>query len=244
MSKPDVGGPTPDDSDLETEYQREIHLIQSLAAGPVELNDAPDDLWQRIEAAAATSDPRRPANASASRTGNGFVSPQTDSAVTTSARSQTPTRRAQRSRRWTLVAAVVLAALLIGVGVIMATRNSGPTELAAAVLSPYEAAPVGKAGGRVQLLRNGDRLRLRVNMHDLPAPAPGTFYELWLLDAQAGEPVSLATMTDGSSDVSTDLDVPSGTDPKRFAVVDVSVQEASAGPSHSGHSVLRGTLSS
>ncbi len=80
-------------------------------------------------------------------------------------------------------------------------------------------------------------------MHDLPSPAPGTFYELWLIDPSTGTPVSVATMRDGSSDVSTTIDLPAGTDPTTSDVVDVSVQKDAAGPEHSGNSVLRGTLS-
>jgi hypothetical protein len=137
----------------------------------------------------------------------------------------------------------VIAVLAIGLGAIVASRGDGPTEVAAAELTPFGGAQVGDAGGRVELIEDGEQARLRVDMHDLPAPAPGTFYELWLLDPETGEPVSVATMKDGSSDVTTDIDVPPGTDTSRFDVVDVSVQVESAGPEHSGDSVLRGTLS-
>ena len=49
-------------------------------------------------------------------------------------------------------------------------------------------------------------------------------------------------MRDGSSDVTTTVDLPAETDPSTYDVVDVSVQESAAGPEHSGNSVLRGTL--
>ena len=134
--------------------------------------------------------------------------------------------------------------MIAGVGVFAATRSDPtPTELAAAELRPYEGAQVGDAAGQVELIDDGDTLSLRVDMRDLPTPPPGTFYELWLIDPTTGEPVSVATMKDGSSDVATEIAVPAGTDPQRYDVVDVSVQEEGAGPEHSGNSVLRGTLS-
>ncbi len=151
-----------------------------------------------------------------------------------------------RRRRWStvLISAAAVVAIVAGVGVFAATRaDNAPTELAAAELLPYQGAQVGDAAGQVELIEDGDQLTLRVDMRDLPAPAPGTFYELWLIDPTTGEPVSVATMKDGSSDVATDIAVPAGTDPERFDVVDVSVQEEDAGPEHSGNSVLRGTLS-
>ncbi len=152
---------------------------------------------------------------------------------------------AARRRRWAtvLVSAAAALAVIAGIGVFAANRSDpSPTELAAAELLPYEGAQVGEAAGQVELIDDGDTLSLRVDMRDLPAPAPGTFYELWLIDPATGEPVSVATMKDGSSDVATEIAVPAGTDPARFDVVDVSVQEEDAGPEHSGNSVLRGTL--
>ena len=132
---------------------------------------------------------------------------------------------------------------MIGAGIVVANQDEGPTDIAAAELAPYGGADVGPAGGTVEVVSEDDQLRLEVDMHDLPAPAPGTFYELWLIDPNAGTPVSVATMRDGSSDVTTSVDLPAGTDPVAYNVVDVSVQEDAAGPEHSGNSVLRGTLS-
>ncbi|MDQ2678081.1 MAG: hypothetical protein M3Y51_05010, partial [Actinomycetota bacterium] len=53
MPRPDHHDPTSGDGgdDLE-EFGREIDLIRSVALEPVELSDAPPDLWQSIAAAA------------------------------------------------------------------------------------------------------------------------------------------------------------------------------------------------
>ncbi len=221
----------------ETDFDREIELVRAVAADPVELVDAPADLWSHIAAAAAAemeSDPRSDPGGmqdAAPDAAHEGVAPVVDLSA--------------RRRRWTtvLISAAAVVAVIAGVGVFAATRpDPAPTELAAAELLPYEGAQVGEAAGQVELIDDGDQLTLRVDMRDLPAPAPGTFYELWLIDPTTGEPVSVATMKDGSSDVATEIAVPSGTDPAQFDVVDVSVQEEDAGPEHSGNSVLRGTL--
>ncbi len=235
----------PTSDDVTAGFEREAAIVRSLGDNPVELVDAPDDLWARIAAeadlpataaipdAAATEGPVDAGAAGAAGAGAGGVAEPIDLA------------RHRDARRPILIsaAAAVIVALVVGVGVIaLNDSDSGPTELAAAELTPYEGAPVGAAGGRVQLVSDGDQQKLQVDMHDLPAPAPGTFYELWLLDPDTGEPVSVATMRDGSRDVTTTIPVPEGTDTTRYDVVDVSVQEDSAGPEHSGNSVLRGAL--
>ena len=66
---------------------------------------------------------------------------------------------------------------------------------------------------------------------------------MWLMDPTTGTPVSVASMKEPTPDVAAVIDVPPGTDPSRYDVVDVSVQRLDGGPQHSGNSVLRGTLS-
>lgn len=222
MPKPDH--PTDPDRPEDDEFAREIELVRSLSLDPVELADAPAELWDRIAAAAEHDEP----------VGAQHV-PTSDRPIELAAR---------RRRRWAavIVGAAATIVLIVAVGVFAVHSDDTPTELAAAELLPYEGAQVGNAGGEVELIDDGEQLSLRVDMHDLPAPAPGTFYELWLIDPGSGEPLSVATMKDGSSDVAIDIPLPEGADPDRFAVVDVSIQEAGAGPEHSGNSVLRGTL--
>jgi len=116
-----------------------------------------------------------------------------------------------------------------------------PVQVAATQLQPLEGVDVGNARAEVRLERAGDTEQLEVEMDDLPPPAAGTFYELWLL-SDDGEPVSVAAMKDPEPSVSTTIAVPAGTDTDAYRVVDVSVQHEGAGPAHSGESILRGTL--
>lgn len=242
---PSSDAPT-DDADVTAGFEREAAIVRSLGDRPVELVDAPDDLWARIAAEAgldvdgtSTTD----VDGGTGTAGTGSTGDNESGAGGIAEPIDLARHRDARRPILISAAAAVIVALVVGVGVIaLNDGDSGPTELAAAELTPYEGAPVGAAGGRVQLVSDGDRQQLQVDMHDLPAPAPGTFYELWLLDPDTGEPVSVATMRDGSSDVTTTITVPEGTDTTRFDVVDVSVQEDSAGPEHSGNSVLRGAL--
>ena len=240
MPRPDHPDDPPIDDIDDAAFEREITLIRSVTREPIEMTDAPSGLWERIAAEAGVSPDaalasEAPASGDATsddRDDPGGVAPVVD--------------LESRRRRWTtlLATAAAVVALVAGVGSFAASQSDdSPTELAAAQLLPYEGAQVGDAAGTVELIDDGDQLSLRVDMKDLPAPAPGTFYELWLIDPTTGEPVSVATMKDGSSDVATEIAVPAGTDPARFDVVDVSVQEDGAGPEHSGNSVLRGTLS-
>lgn len=238
------GGPT-STGELGDDFAREIDLIRSLAADPVEMTDAPPELWARI-AAAAEVDGGAPLQLAdppdAELPDREPPDPEPIIAVPSGTE---PIVLESRRRRWStvLVSAAAIVALVVGIGVLAASRTDpAPTELAAAELLPFDGAQVGNAGGQVELIDDGDQLSLRVDMRDLPTPAPGTFYELWLIDPATGEPVSIATMKDGSSDVATDVALPAGTDTDRYEVVDVSVQEDGAGPAHSGNSVLRGTL--
>ncbi|MBS1836604.1 MAG: anti-sigma factor [Actinobacteria bacterium] len=227
------------DDGFDGEFLREARLLGSLAGGDPELSDAPDGLWDRIAAAlddAAVPPPDSPRLLVVDEPVEG-----TDFQETLAASPHGRRLRSPRHRIVFAVAAAVLA-VLVGAGVLVARRDNGPSTVASAVLAPYGGAQVGAARGKVQLVDSGGRLRLRVDMHDLPAPAPGTFYEMWLIDPATGAPVSVASMKEPTPDVAAVIDVPPGTDPSRYDVVDVSVQRLDGGPEHSGNSVLRGTL--
>ncbi|HKY14228.1 MAG TPA: anti-sigma factor [Microthrixaceae bacterium] len=221
MPTHDLPDGVPSDDGFDGEFRREADLLRSLAQEPIEFVDAPAGLWDRISAIAEQDADRV------------LVGPDV-----------LEHHRGRRRPAVLVTVAAAVAALVVGAGIVVANRqDAGPTEIAAAELAPYGGADVGSAGGTVEVLSEDDQLRLQVDMHDLPAPAPGTFYELWLINPTSGTPVSVATMRDGSSDVTTSIDLPAGTDPATYDVVDVSVQEDGAGPEHSGNSVLRGALS-
>ena len=230
-----TGGGSADDG-FDGAFLREARVLGTLAGGAPELSDAPGDLWERIAAAMEETDPSEQMRLHSVDGDGGGAASSADAGPT-------PRVRRLRPRRDILLAvAAALFVVLVGAGVVLSQRDSGPSTVASAVLEPYEGAQVGTARGQVDLVDSDGQLRLRVDMHDLPAPAPGTFYEMWLMDPETGTPVSVASMKDSEPDVAAVLEVPAGTAPSRYDVVDVSVQREDEGPQHSGDSVLRGTL--
>lgn len=232
------GDPEDDDTvEPEVGFEREAALLRSLGAGAPELVDAPDSVWSGIEAAIA-DDQRDQAAV------DGATPPPDRPTVEREVPVVSIEDRRRARPRWLVAAAAAaVIAVVAGIGVLVwGSSDEGPTELASTQLAALPGVDVGTANATVRLEREGDDLRLQVDMDDLPPPAPGTFYELWLLDGGDGTPVSVAEMRDPASHVSTTVPVPANTDTDRFDVVDVSVQHDGAGPAHSGESILRGTL--
>jgi anti-sigma-K factor RskA len=216
----------PDDmthSEPDEGFERETAILRSLARDPVDRVDAPASVWDGIAAQLeAEGEPTQAPPA-----------PPADRPIVLADR--------RRPVRWIAAAAAAVAVLIVA-GVVVGTRTSDdPVEVAAAQLQPLDGIDVGEASAEVRLERDGDTARLEVEMDDLPAPAAGTFYEMWLL-SDDGEPISVAAMRDPAPHVSTTITVPPGTDTDTYRVVDVSVQHEGAGPAHSGESILRGTL--
>ena len=67
-----------------------------------------------------------------------------------------------------------------------------------------------------------------------PAPA-GSKYELWLMDKKIVDAKSLGAVSGSESVV-----VPSTIDPKKFPVVDISLEPVGTNGTYSGHSLMRG----
>ncbi|MBU2667946.1 anti-sigma factor [Actinoplanes bogorensis] len=138
-----------------------------------------------------------------------------------------------RRRKW-LVAAVAAVVLAV-VGVIVVVRAPAEQITARATLTPLGTVPP-TAGGDVRVLADG---RLRIDVHNLPLTTG--FHEVWLLDPE--DPAKMVAL--GSlADRPTLLPVPPGTDLARYRLVDVSDEPHDGNAAHSGHSLLRGTLTS
>jgi len=222
----DLAAPPPD------ELAELRALAAEVGAEPASWIDPPAGLWERIaaEAGVATSDPEvevvagpelpsKPEPEPGSEPGSGDVVPLA------------PRRRsgARRAVPWVLgIAAAVLVA--VGVGVV-ASRPSDPD-----VVASTELDRLGDAGeGRAELLDEDGSYRLRVDTADLDAG--DGFLEVWVIDEGVSRLVSLGPIRpDGT------YDLPDSIDPRDFPVVDVSVEPVDGDPTHSGDSVLRGTL--
>ena len=105
-----------------------------------------------------------------------------------------------------------------------------------AELEPLPGEPTGEARPvRADLVDEDGVLQLDLSTSDLPA-ADG-YYEVWLIDTNVDGMVSLGpARPDGR------YAVPADVDPGQFPIVDVSIEPPDGNPTHSGVSVLRGSL--
>jgi len=144
--------------------------------------------------------------------------------------------RRRAPRAFAAVAAAVV--LVVGVSiVVLATRTSTPTRrlLASAELEQLE--PLGRTAATAKLVEEDGRTHLVIDASDMAPPPAGSSYELWLIDRGVTDPRSLGVVT-GSEDVV----VPSSIDTSEYAIVDISLEPDDGDHAHSGHSLMRGTL--
>jgi hypothetical protein len=172
-----------------------------------------------------------------------------DIAVTTPPAAAAPVTRpvrqhpvAGRSRpRWLIpVIAAAAAAVVAVAGTVVVERvvDRPPAEQisARATLKPLAAVPAD-AGGSVHVLAGGE---MQIDVRNLPLTTG--FHEVWLIDPDdLTKMVAVGNLTDKPDVV---LPVPPGTDLNRYRLVDVSDEPHDGDAGHSGHSLLRGTLTS
>jgi anti-sigma-K factor RskA len=111
-----------------------------------------------------------------------------------------------------------------------------PSVLARADLTPLPIAPPG-AAGEARILGTGPGASLHLHVTGLP-PRPG-YYEVWLIDPQSMEMVSMGQLPDSGDGL---LPVSSTVDLRKYRLVDVSAEEFDNNSAHSGRSLLRGQL--
>ncbi|MDR6316062.1 anti-sigma factor [Actinoplanes couchii] len=145
--------------------------------------------------------------------------------------------RVRRARpRWLApVLAAAAAAVIAAAGTVGFDRfaDRAPV-LARATLAPLETVPPN-AGGAVQVFSDG---RLRIDVQNLPLTSG--FHEVWLLDPDTpGKMVAVGNLPGRAEAV---LTVPAGTDLNRYRLVDISDEPHDGDATHSGKSLLRGTL--
>lgn len=235
--------------------ERITDALRDLAGDDRHLDPPPPELWGRIagalddtdEAGEALTPP--PAElwdriAAEVRDLGGEPDGPVDAPATTPATTLAPPRPQQMRRLpRRAVAALAAAAVLLLVGAVAVVglgRGDGrpTTELVArASLSGKGLDPGGSSTGSARLVREDGAWEVAIRAADLPAPAPGTYYEAWLLGSGPDQVQSLGTL-DGSGGFT----VPDGLDVDQFPLVDVSVEPIDGNPAHSAKSVLRGRL--
>lgn len=141
-----------------------------------------------------------------------------------------------RSMPWlAAAAAVVVVAGIIGALAVAGQGGDGPVLVATVDLEPLGDVP--GASGRLVDLDGQLALDMEADAADLPDPEG--FYEVWLIDEAVEGMISLGPMrADGT------YEVPANVDYRDYPIVDVSVEPHDGDPTHSGSSILRGTLDS
>lgn len=212
-------------------------VVAAKTGGPTDLLAPPDHVWDRItdELAAGTPSARDPRTSSSSDTDDRG----SDAVVVplTAASSARAGRR--RPATWLLAAAGVGGIVVGGVATAVVlsgneAASSGTLE-AATVLDPLaDWDATGEA--TLSVTSTGEQV-LTVTI-DAPATPTGDFQEVWLIDRDVVGMVSLGTL-EGTSGR---FVIPAGVDVSAFPVVDVSLEPVDGVPTHSGNSIVRGTL--
>ena len=164
------------------------------------------------------------------------AAPETPEWLTSITRREPGHRRPPRHRRRlaAVAAAVVIAAGAVAAG--LGLSGGGPAPVARAALHPLQAP--AQASGQVTVTAAADARDVDISTAGLPAPGPGHYYEVWLLD-----PATLKMMPMGDLPPSghARFSVAAGLT-EGYSAVDISLQANNGNPAHSATSVLRGTL--
>ena len=136
------------------------------------------------------------------------------------------------------VAAVVLIALGIGVGLLVSDVGSPGGDGTSVALEPVVPAE-GQANGSATFVSDpdGEPAEIEVAISDLDPSAPSEHYELWLLTSP-NDLVSLGSFRVPDSGTA-EFRVPVPVDPGEFQFVDISLEDNDGDASHSGRSILR-----
>lgn len=160
-------------------------------------------------------------------------------------------RRRPLSGRLLAVAAAGVAVGVAGAAVVASVLDDGsspaqPQLLAAADLEAFGAGEGTPVGGSARLAalpaEDGQQERvLQVWLDGLPDTGDD-FLEAWLIDPDTGAMVSLGVVAAEPGAATVELAVPRGLDVSTYALVDVSAEPLDGDPTHSGVSLVRGTL--
>jgi anti-sigma-K factor RskA len=204
-------------------------IVRSLSDEDIARDEPPPGVWDAIEARIGRSPPQGASAAVAASAGAPGPAPVP--------LHRKPRRTSVRAR--VLAVGAAAAAVLLVVGVLVARGGDGePVVVASARLEPLPDQPAGDARAvDARVVQSDGGLQLDLALGDSGLPEPEGYYEVWLIDPDVEGMVSLGpARSDGAYAVPPDIDIAA------FPIVDVSVEPPDGIPTHSGVSVLRGTL--
>jgi anti-sigma-K factor RskA len=139
-----------------------------------------------------------------------------------------PARRRGQLIGFAAALALVTAAVLWTGGLLRADRSASTIPLAG----------VGAvaASGQASMATDDSQREMTVTADDLPALRPGQYYEVWLLDPDAGTVFPVGILPpDGQASFTLPASVVG-----RYQVIDVSLEADDGNPAHSKRSLVRG----
>jgi hypothetical protein len=232
-----TGAAGPDDTADIRLTRRLGATARALTHDDLRFDEPPPGLWDRIAARAAADLPGDPALADHPDRDVDTGEPEPGRVVPIA---PTPPRhlgRRPRRSAWLAGVAAAAAAVVVVAGAVAVVSGDDDdgTVLASAQLGLLPDAEPGTGTASAAVVERDGASELDMALQ-VPA-APG-FYEVWLIDESVEGMVSLGPLrSDGR------YQIPPGVDVGAFPIVDVSIEPTDGVPTHSGRSVLRGTLS-
>ena len=139
-----------------------------------------------------------------------------------------------RHRPRPLIGLAAALALAVVAAVVLWTGPLRPDRSGSSV--PLAGVGAVAASGRASMAGDGGDQQMTVRADDLPALGPGQYYEVWLLDPDAGKVFSVGVLPpDGEARFTLPASVVG-----RYQVIDVSLEADDGDPTHSKRSLLRG----
>ena len=216
-----------DESTFEPELAEIEDLLRGLDSDQLTLDAPPADVWAAIEAELG-SDLAAPASA---HRGGSVV------------------QGAFGRSRWAMPLLAAAAALVLVVAGVAITRTgSTATTVAVAELAydPETFDPAGADAAASARLVDDDGTEL-IEIDDAALPfdqADDAKLELWLIQVDDSGIVDMVSLGDIPDDGDLTFAVPAGYDPAVYKVVDISIEPHDGDATHSGRSILRGSLES
>jgi len=213
----------PDDRADLADLRRIVTVGRTLTPADAATDDPPADLWGRIATSITEADD----------------GPATVDTAPEPVGGAQVVRLESRRRTWQVLATVAAALVLVvaAAGIIVNRSSGSGTEL---VASTDLALLEGGGSGSAELLKRSDGMHLVVDVADLSPAERADFYELWLLTPDGKDPQSLTKFTKQGGTI--DVALPPGVSTTKFPVVDISEEIDDGDNSHSGKSILRGSL--